>query len=53
MAAVETIELGANLVFGAGPDGMTGQAFVEGALTFFDVLRRRFLQYREVGGRDD
>jgi hypothetical protein len=32
---------------------VAGQAFVEGALAFLDVLRCGLLQNREVGGRGD
>jgi hypothetical protein len=38
---------------GARPDGVAGQAFVEGTLAFLDVLRGSFLQHREVGGGGD
>jgi hypothetical protein len=52
-AAIEPVKLRADFVFGSGPNGVTGQAFVEGTLTFLDVLRCGFLQHREAGGRGD
>src|ERR1700761_3518985 len=38
MAAVEAIELGADLVLRAGPDGMAGRAHIEDLLAFAGIL---------------
>src|ERR1700761_4115768 len=52
LAAVEPVELRADLVLGAFADGVAGKAFVEGRFAGGDVLRQRG-RCRDGRGKDD